>query len=281
MKMYSDRRYSLVSNENQIEMIKSRVDKNPKNFSPYEFDALYKIVLIGESNTGKTSMLVRFAESVFTENYLCTIGVDFKIKTLKIDQKIIKMQIWDTAGQERFRSISHAYYRNSHGCVAIYDITNRASFDSIEEQIQNFISYSAQDASRNIILVGNKTDLEDKRKVPFEEAIRLGKKLNLAAVFETSAKSNDAIDDAFFRSIVNCVDFYSVPDDVAGLSKSISSRSRKYSQQTDIVPRGARSFRTGSAQNEELYHEKDDNHRNYFTQANKNNQNTEPSGMNS
>jgi len=85
MKMYSDRRYSLVSNENQIEMIKSRVDKNPKNFSPYEFDALYKIVLIGESNTGKTSMLVRFAESVFTENYLCTIGVDFKIKTLKID----------------------------------------------------------------------------------------------------------------------------------------------------------------------------------------------------
>lgn len=283
MKMYSDRRYSLVSNDNQREMIKSRVDKNPKNFSPYEFDALYKIVLIGESNTGKTSMLVRFAESVFTENYLCTIGVDFKIKTLKIDQKIIKMQIWDTAGQERFRSISHAYYRNSHGCVAIYDITNRASFDSIEEQIQSFISYSAQDVARNIILVGNKTDLEEKRKVPFEEAVRLGKKLNLAAVFETSAKSNDAIDDAFYRSIVNCVDFYSVPEDVAGLSKSTTSRSRKYSQQTDIVPRGARSFRTGSAQNDELFYEKDDNHRNYFTQA-KNNQNNggagDASGMN-
>jgi len=79
-------------------------------------------------------------------------------------------------------------------------------------------------------LVGNKTDLEEKRKVPFEEAVRLGKKLNLAAVFETSAKSNDAIDDAFYRSIVNCVDFYSVPEDVAGLSKSTTSRSRKYSQ---------------------------------------------------
>ena len=82
-------------------------------------------MLIGESNTGKTSMLVRFADNVFTENYLCTIGVDFKIKTLKVDNRILKMQIWDTAGQERFRSISHAYYRNSHGCVAIYDISNR------------------------------------------------------------------------------------------------------------------------------------------------------------
>ena len=80
-------------------------------------------------------MLLRFADSVFSEKYLCTIGVDFKIKTLKIDDKIVKMQVWDTAGQERFRSISIAYYRNSHGCVAIYDISNRTSFDAIEEQI--------------------------------------------------------------------------------------------------------------------------------------------------
>jgi Ras-related protein Rab-1A len=80
-------------------------------------------------------MLVRFADNSFTENYLCTIGVDFKIKTLKVDNKVVKMQIWDTAGQERFRSISHAYYRNSHGCIAIYDIANRASFEQIEEQI--------------------------------------------------------------------------------------------------------------------------------------------------
>lgn len=74
------------------------MDKNPKNFSPYEFDSLYKIVLIGESNSGKTSMLLRFADSVFNDKYLCTIGVDFKIKTLKIDDKIVKMQVWDTAG---------------------------------------------------------------------------------------------------------------------------------------------------------------------------------------
>lgn len=122
----------LESNE-QKQIISERVEKNPKNFNPYEFDALYKIVLIGESNTGKTSMLLRFADNMFSENYLCTIGVDFKIKTLKVDNKVVKLQIWDTAGQERFRSISLAYYRNSHGCLAIYDIANRASFDSIEE----------------------------------------------------------------------------------------------------------------------------------------------------
>ena len=163
MILYKDRKYSLVTNDTQRQTIKERVDKNPKNFSPYEFDSLYKIVLIGDSNSGKTSLLLRFADSIFSEKYLCTIGVDFKIKTLKIDEKIVKMQVWDTAGQERFRSISIAYYRNSHGCVAIYDITNRASFDALEEQIQNFISYSASEVTRNIILVGNKSDLEDKR----------------------------------------------------------------------------------------------------------------------
>lgn len=92
--------------------------------------------------------------------------------------------------------------------MAVYDITNRASFDNIEEQIQSFINYTAQDVARNIILVGNKTDLEDKRKVPFEEAVKLAKKLNLSAVFETSAKENEKVDDAFFRSIVNCIDYF-------------------------------------------------------------------------
>jgi small GTP-binding protein len=78
-------------------------------------------------------MLLRFSEDVFTENYLCTIGVDFKIKTLCIDRdQMVKMQIWDTAGQERFRSISQAYYRNSHGCIAVYDITNRHSFEEMQ-----------------------------------------------------------------------------------------------------------------------------------------------------
>ena len=97
-----------------------------KSINLPDFEALFKLVLIGESGTGKTSLLLRFAENIFTEHYLCTIGVDFKTRTIKIDDShLVKVQVWDTAGQERFRSISHAYYRNSKGCIAVYDITNR------------------------------------------------------------------------------------------------------------------------------------------------------------
>ena len=170
-------------------------------------------------------MLVRFAENTYNDGYLCTIGVDFKIKTLAIDKKVIKMQIWDTAGQERFRSISQAYYRNSHGCIAVYDISSRASFDLVEEQIQNFISYSSKEVASNIILVGNKSDLDpsNKRKVSFNEAVQLAKRLNLAAVYETSAKSNETIDDVFYRAIVNCVDTF---QQAYGINESFTNISR-------------------------------------------------------
>jgi Ras-related protein Rab-1A len=96
---------------------------------------MFKVVLIGASASGKTSLLLRFIEEKFSENYLCTIGVDFKIKTVQVDNMAVKLQVWDTAGQERFKSISQAYYRNSHGCVAVYDICSRSSFESISDQI--------------------------------------------------------------------------------------------------------------------------------------------------
>ena len=78
-------------------------------------------------------MLLRFSDDIFNQNPLTTIGVDFKIKTLKIDNKFIKMQIWDTAGQERFGAISQTYFRNAHGCIAVYDVTRRESFEALEK----------------------------------------------------------------------------------------------------------------------------------------------------
>lgn len=107
--------------------------------SAKEIDANYKIVLIGDAGVGKTSMLLRFADDIFNQNPLSTIGVDFKIKTLKVDKKMIKMQCWDTAGQERYQSISQAYFRNANGCLAVFDITNRDSFESLKVQVQNYI----------------------------------------------------------------------------------------------------------------------------------------------
>ena len=97
---------------------------DPKNVQPKEIAALYKIIMVGDAGSGKTSILLRFADNIYNEYQPCTIGVDFKMKLVKIDNRIVKLQMWDTAGQEKYRSISNAYYRNAHGCIAVYDITN-------------------------------------------------------------------------------------------------------------------------------------------------------------
>ena len=122
--MQLHRHYSLEQSPEETLEIRERVKK--ANAQGECFDSMFKVVLIGGSSTGKTSMLLRFSENTFIDQYLCTIGVDFKIKTLTVDGfRTIKLQVWDTAGQERFQSISQAYYRNSHGCIAVYDISNR------------------------------------------------------------------------------------------------------------------------------------------------------------
>ena len=89
--------------------------------------AMFKVILIGDSSAGKTSLLMKYSDGIFSQTPRATIGVDFKIKNVKIDKKVCKLQIWDTAGQERFKSMSNSYIRNSHGCIAIYDITSKSS----------------------------------------------------------------------------------------------------------------------------------------------------------
>ena len=96
----------ITTREQRLEKIRKRITKDMPNVTPNQIEAIYKIVLIGDSGVGKTSLLLRFSDDIFNANPFSTIGVDFKIKTLKVDNKIVKMQIWDTAGQERFQSIS-------------------------------------------------------------------------------------------------------------------------------------------------------------------------------
>lgn len=112
--------------------MRPRVELNPQKVKPKEIAALYKIIMVGDSGCGKTALLLRFADNIFNEHQGCTIGVDFKMKLVKVDGRTIKMQVWDTAGQERFKSISNAYLRNAHGCIAVYDITKRESFLNLE-----------------------------------------------------------------------------------------------------------------------------------------------------
>merc|ERR1711907_636935 len=122
------------------------------NKSPY--DLLIKLLLIGDSGVGKSCLLCRYSDDVFNASFITTIGIDFKIRTIELDGKRIKLQIWDTAGQERFRTITTAYYRGAMGILLVYDVTDETSFNNIRQWVKN-IEANAQD-NVNKILIGNK-----------------------------------------------------------------------------------------------------------------------------
>eukprot|EP01084_Bolivina_argentea_P113781 202718_1 len=126
-----------------------------------EYDYLIKLLLIGDSGSGKSCMLLRFSDDSFTTSFITTIGIDFKIKTVEIDGKRVKLQIWDTAGQERFRSVIVEYYKGAMGILLVYDITDEQSFLNIRNWIRK-IEQRASDSVQKI-LIGNKCDMSDDR----------------------------------------------------------------------------------------------------------------------
>mmetsp|Transcript_28542 Transcript_28542/g.50253 ORF Transcript_28542/g.50253 Transcript_28542/m.50253 type:complete len:206 (+) Transcript_28542:72-689(+) len=159
-------------------------------------DHLFKLVIIGDAGVGKSSLLLRFTEDNFSTNYISTIGVDFRFRTLNIKKKIVKLQIWDTAGQERFRTITSAYYRGADGVILVYDVTNRDSFGHVEDWLEQVNKYASEDTAK--LIVGNKADLIEDKKVNSEEALAMGEKHGIH-VIETSAKTADNVDMAFNR----------------------------------------------------------------------------------
>ena len=158
----------------------------------------FKIVVIGEANVGKTSIVQQFVNNKFEETYEETIGVEFFNKTFKVNDKIIKIEIWDTAGSERFASITKNYYRGAQGVFIVYDITQKNTFDKIEVWLNEIKNYTKEEV--DIILIGNKNDLENLRTVSNNMLINLGKNLGLA-VMETSAKEFINIKEAFYLLI--------------------------------------------------------------------------------
>jgi len=159
-----------------------------------QFDYLFKVLLIGDSGVGKSSLLLRYSENNFSDAYISTIGVDFKIKTLHLDDKAVKLQIWDTAGQERFRTITASYYRGAQGIIVVYDVTNQASFDNIRKWLEEISRYAGSNVTR--LLVGNKADLVEKRVVQAQMAEDLSQHLGISHV-ETSARSSANVEEAF------------------------------------------------------------------------------------
>lgn len=158
------------------------------------YDLLFKLLLIGDSGVGKTCILFRFSDDAFNTTFISTIGIDFKIKTIELRGKKIKLQIWDTAGQERFHTITTSYYRGAMGIMLVYDITNSKSFDNIAKWLRNIQEHANDDVEKMIL--GNKCDMEDKRVIPKERGEAIARE-NGIRFLETSAKTNVNIEKAF------------------------------------------------------------------------------------
>ncbi|EPY26771.1 hypothetical protein STCU_00687 [Strigomonas culicis] len=161
-----------------------------------EYDYLFKLLLIGDSGVGKSCLLLRFADDSYTDSYISTIGVDFKIRTLNLDGKVIKLQIWDTAGQERFRTITSSYYRGAHGIIVVYDTTDMESFKNVKTWLNEIEKYASENVNK--LLVGNKSDLVTKKAVDTQVAKEFADSLGIPFL-ETSAKNATNVEEAFIR----------------------------------------------------------------------------------
>lgn len=160
-----------------------------------KYDHLVKLLLIGDSGVGKSCLLLRFSDDQFTASFITTIGIDFKVKTVDLEGKRVKLQIWDTAGQERFRTITSAYYRGAMGILLTYDVTDRRSFENVRNWMANVKEHASERV--DVALVGNKDDCDDgERVVARSEGEALARWFDVP-FFETSAKSGDGVDAAF------------------------------------------------------------------------------------
>ncbi|XP_077163440.1 ras-related protein Rab-6B-like isoform X1 [Paroedura picta] len=156
----------------------------------------FKLVFLGEQSVGKTSLITRFMYDSFDNTYQATIGIDFLSKTMYLEDRTVRLQLWDTAGQERFRSLIPSYIRDSTIAVVVYDITNLNSFQQTSKWIDDVRTERGSDVI--IMLVGNKTDLADKRQITTEEGEQRAKEMNVMFI-ETSAKTGYNVKQLFRR----------------------------------------------------------------------------------
>lgn len=162
-----------------------------------DYDLLFKILLLGDSGVGKSSIILRYIDNMFSSNLMNSIGVDFKLKNINVDNKKVKLQIWDTAGQERFRTITTSYYKGAQAIIIVYDVTEKDSFDHLKNWLSDIDKFAKEGVMK--ILVGNKCDLEQKRVVQQEEGREFARKLNIEFL-ETSAKDSHNINELFIST---------------------------------------------------------------------------------
>ncbi|KAH9981535.1 GTP-binding protein ypt1 [Lactifluus volemus] len=172
-----------------------------------EYDYLFKLLLIGDSGVGKSCLLLRFADDTYTESYISTIGVDFKIRTIELEGKTVKLQI---VRQERFRTITSSYYRGAHGIIVVYDVTDNDTFTNVKQWLQEIDRYASEGVNK--LLVGNKSDLTSK-KVEFADQLSI-------PFLETSAKNATNVEQAFLTMAKQIKDRMGSTPSAPGTGKS-------------------------------------------------------------
>ena len=158
------------------------------------YDEKIKLMVIGETRVGKTALIKKYTKDIFGGAYLTTVGIDFQEKIINVEDKVVKLQIWDTAGQERFRNIAKNYFHTSDGFLIVYDISNKESFEKLDFWYEQ-IKLNAPENTKCIV-VGNKCDLEEKRKVNKEEGETFSRENNIN-FYETSAKDGINVNNVF------------------------------------------------------------------------------------
>ncbi|XP_039195131.1 ras-related protein Rab-12 isoform X1 [Crotalus tigris] len=176
---------------------------------PRPADFKLQVIIIGSRGVGKTSLMERFTDDTFCEACKSTVGVDFKIKTVELRGKKIRLQIWDTAGQERFNSITSAYYRSAKGIILVYDITKKETFDDLPKWMKMIDKYASEDAE--LLLVGNKLDCEVDREISRQQGEKFAQQITGMRFCEASAKDNFNVDEIFLKLVDDILKKHPVP----------------------------------------------------------------------
>ena len=161
-----------------------------------QYDYLFKILIIGDSGVGKSSLLNRFVDQNYSSEFNATIGIDFKIHIIKVDNKLIKLQMWDTAGQERFRTITKSYYHGADGVLVVYDKTNHCSFNNVTHWLSEIDRLANDQTPR--LLVATKTDMTQDQMITSDESQKLAQHYNLKHI-ETSSKNDHNVAKCFIE----------------------------------------------------------------------------------
>lgn len=161
------------------------------------YSYLFKYIIIGDTGVGKSCLLLQFTDKRFQPVHDLTIGVEFGARMINIENKQVKLQIWDTAGQESFRSITRSYYRGAAGALLVYDITRRETFHHLTSWLEDARRHS--NSTMTIMLIGNKSDMDTRRAVTYEEGEKFARQHDLIFL-ETSAKNDDNVEEAFIRT---------------------------------------------------------------------------------